>query len=132
MDRRTFTKSLASGAALMGTSVSLSAVADSLDSASCEALGMTCGDFENLSGESFSIDDHSGHLKLVKTEAGSKTAAHLQYFLRFEQSAELDLPEDIYQLTASNGKKMALLLSPSHTEGGIMEAVINLQTQPTV
>jgi hypothetical protein len=51
-----------------------------------------------------------------------------QFFVRFSGEQGVELTEDIYTLTATDGQEMLLHMQPSVSDPDTLEAVINLHT----
>jgi len=128
--RRTFTKALTIGATLAASGWSMSSLASLLDPKSV-SQGLSCVDFKQIIGETFSLASHPGEkLELLELVAASNTCPDEQFYLCFQTQSGAQLEEGIHQLVDANNRKMALWLSPSQSQSkqGVMEAVVNLQT----
>lgn len=130
MDRRTFSKSIASGATLAVCGLSLNGqAATALRTVGGISATTPRDGFERLIGTRYSVaGEGQGTLELASVEGASKTRPDEQFYVCFRQTAGLSLDERIYRLDSKRSKSLTLMLSPSQTRPGIMEAVVNMQT----
>ena len=129
MDRRSFGKGLVAGLAITTSGTTLSAFASVLgindDSIDC----FSCSSFQSLLGHNYALKGQPAvKLKIHRIESAVKSSPDQQFYVLFEKSLKVELPEGIYELTSPLGKPLTLMLSPSHSDPGIMEAVFNLQS----
>lgn len=129
MDRRTFGKTIASGLTLTVSGFSINALAGVLGCGSTASGRFCCDDFRRCIGQHYTVKGaDAGTLQLDKIEPASKTNPNEQFYLMFRQAEGMNLGEGIYQLERESGESVALMLSPSISKPGILEAVVNLQT----
>ena len=129
MDRRTFSKSIASGFTLAASGLSVNTLAAMLGGDDNASACPSCAQFKRLLGSQYTVTGHpQGMLELAMIEAVGTRHAEEQFYVCFRQTPELNLDDGIYQLVDPGGPSLTLRLNPSHTRPQMMEAVINLQT----
>lgn len=124
MNRRDFSQSLLTAAALSTCGISLA-----MSSTSNVALSkMSKASFEAMLNQEFASRSlaanktHALHLHTIESAGYDE-----QYYLRFRHSSAQQIEEDIYALISEQGEQIMLYLQASATDSKVLEAVVNLK-----